>query len=95
MKYEFIYNYRFAFAVKKLCRVLEVSRSGYYSWVGAGRPHKQDKDVVLLALIRKVERENGNNYGVRRVHRALNDSHKVRCSRSKIQRVMHQNGIRA
>ncbi len=72
-----------------------ISRSGYYHWVSEGRPRQQDKDVVMLATIRKVERENDNNYGVRRVHRSLNDEHKVKCSRSRVQRIMHENGIKA
>jgi putative transposase len=32
VKYEFIDRYRSEFRVKKMCRVLEVSRSGYYAW---------------------------------------------------------------
>lgn len=60
-----------------------------------GRPRRQEKDVVLLATIRKVERENDSNYGVRRVHRSLNDDHNVKCSRSKVQRIMHENSIKA
>jgi len=90
-----VYKYRFEFAVKKLCRVLEISRSGYYRWVSEGRPTRQDKDVVVLATIRKVERENDNNYGVRRVHRSLNDEQKISCSRGRVQRIMHENGIKA
>lgn len=72
-----------------------ISRSGYYQWVSKGQPRRQDKDVVTLATIRKIERENDNNYGVRRIHRSLNDDHKIKCSRSKVQRIMHENGIKA
>ena len=75
--------------------MLEVSRSGYYKWVMDGCPVRRDRDIVLLAVIRKVERDNGGNYGVRRVHRSINDEHGILCSRGKIQRIMHQNGIRA
>lgn len=72
-----------------------ISRSGYYRWVSEGCPKRQNKDVVLLATIRKVERENGGNYGVRRIHRSLNNEHDIRCSRGKVQRIMHENGIKA
>ena len=72
-----------------------ISRSGYYRWVSEGCPKREDKDVILLATIRKVERENGGNYGVRRIHRSLNDEHDIKCSRGKVQRIMHENGIKA
>ena len=38
-----------------------------------------DRDAVTLAQIRKIERDNDYNYGVRRVHRSLNDEHGIRC----------------
>ena len=56
---------------------------------------KNDKDSVLLAKIRQIERENHGNFGVRRVHHTLNTEKNTVCSRSKIQRVMHDNGIKS
>jgi len=79
----------------KLCRVLRVSRSGYYQWVAAGRPERSSRDAATLAVIRQIERENGENYGVRRVHRALNDEHGIRCGYGKTARIMRENGIKA
>ena len=54
-----------------------------------------DRDAVTLAVIRKIERDNDNNYGVRRVHRSLNDEHGIRCGYGKTARIMRQNGIKA
>jgi transposase InsO family protein len=75
--------------------VLKVSRSGYYRWVSAGCPERSDKDAVILSLIRQIERENGGNYGVRRVHRSLNDEYGKRCGYGKTARIMRENGIKA
>ncbi len=75
--------------------MLAVSRSGYYQWVTAGRPHRQDKDAALLAVIKKIERDNDENYGVARVYKSLNNEHDTPCGRSRVQRIMHQNGIKA
>jgi len=72
---------------------LRVSRSGYYQWVSAGCPERSDQDAVTLALIRQIERDNGENYGVRRVHRALNDELGIRCGYGKTARIMRENGI--
>jgi len=75
--------------------VLLVSRSGYYRWVSEGCPKQKNKDAVLLATIRQVERENDNNYGVRRVHQHLTELLHIQCGYSHVQRIMHINGIKA
>jgi len=77
-----------------MCRVLDISRSGYYDWIKAGRPTPNAKDSVLLAQIKQIERENDHNYGVRKVYDELKGK-KIKIGRSKVQRVMHENGIRA
>jgi putative transposase len=73
---------------------MKISRSGYYAWVKAGCPKPHNKDSVLLAHIRQVERENDNNYGVQKVYEELNDRG-VLVGRSRVQRVMRDNGIKA
>jgi putative transposase len=75
--------------------VLKVSRSGYYEWVKAGLPNEAAKDAVLLARIKQVERENHGNYGVTRVHEELNAEPGKKVSKRRVQRVMHENGIKA
>jgi transposase InsO family protein len=90
-----VHKNRFKYAVKKLCRVLEISRSGYYQWVASGCPDRKNKDAVTLAVIRQIERDNDNNYGVRRVHLALNSEYGIRCGYGKTARIMRENGIQA
>lgn len=54
-----------------MCRVLEVSESGYYRYLkNLGKP---DKDAILSAAIQKVldESEFNDNYGVPRMQMAL------------------------
>jgi putative transposase len=75
--------------------VLKVSRSAYFAWVKAGRPTKVGRDAVILASIKQVERENHGNYGVRRVHQALSIEKGIKVSRGRVQRIMHDNKIKA
>ena len=72
---------------------MKISRSGYYKWLEKGRPKPSEKYSIILAMIRKIERDNDENYGVRRVLRALNDEHDVRCGYGKTARIMKENGI--
>jgi putative transposase len=94
VKYRFIDEHRSEWAVGKICRALEVARSAYNAWVKAGRRIKITRDAVILAGIQQVERENHGNYGVRRVHRALNGEKGLRVSRRRVQEIMHANGIK-
>jgi putative transposase len=95
VKYRFVDEHRSEWAVWKICRVLRIARSAYHAWVKAGRPVKEAKDVVVLAGIRQVERENHGNYGVRRVHQALRMEKGLKVSRKQVQKLMHDNGIKA
>lgn len=81
--------------MKKLCLVLEVSRSGYYAWVRQGCPEIHKKDAVLLAKIRQIERENHGNYGGLRIQHALKSEMSAPCGLGKVRRIMRENGIKA
>ena len=63
--------------------------------VKAGCPQAHAKDAVLVAAIRQIERENDGNYGVQKVYEELREERNISIGRSKVQRLMHENGIRA
>ena len=70
MKFAFIHERRHEFPVRALCRVLQVSESGYYSW--KTRPQERKlSDQQLLVEIREVHRHSKGRYGAPRVHAAL------------------------
>ena len=48
-----------------------------------------------MATIRQIERENDGNYGVQKVYEELREERNISIGRSKVQRLMHENGIRA
>ncbi len=54
MKYMFIHNYYFSFRVKKMCRVLDISRSGYYGWKKKTKSARTKKNEHLLDYIEKA-----------------------------------------
>lgn len=47
MKYRFIYVEKVTFPVKILCRVLQVSRSGFYAFMARTSSNRQAKDAKL------------------------------------------------
>jgi putative transposase len=54
-----------------MCRVLEVSSSGYYEWRKDIRSQRKSEDERLIDLIRVLHAESFSSYGVRRIVRGL------------------------
>jgi putative transposase len=59
---------RAAFSVSTMCRVLDVSSSGYYAWRNRGPSSRWLADEALTGRIRQIYEESRRTYGVPRVH---------------------------
>ena len=81
-------------AVNRLCRLLEVSRSGYYDYLERSKSALPARQERLVALIRAVHAECEGAYGVRRMQRELLELGE-RVSRKLVRRLMAKNGIRS
>ncbi|AWZ09946.1 MULTISPECIES: IS3 family transposase [unclassified Streptomyces] len=93
-RWDFISAYRAEFGVQRICRVLGMSRSGYYQWLaGAGaRDARRADDDALVGEIREIHAGHRGTYGVRRVHAELRGfGHTVNGKR--VERLMRVNGI--
>ena len=56
------------YEITMMCRVLEVSRSGYYAWLDREPSARAKANAVLLEKIEKIHRESDGTYGAPRVH---------------------------
>jgi putative transposase len=63
VKYAFIRSERHQHAIKVLCRVLGVSRSGYYAWRQRGPSLRAQSDAVLLQHIQRVHEAHRGHCG--------------------------------
>lgn len=77
-----------------MCRVLKVSRSGYYAWRGRPESERDVENRRLVDRIRIVHKKSRKTYGSLRVHSQLVLDGE-RCSRGRVERLMSANGIRA
>ncbi|MGW3874522.1 IS3 family transposase [Streptomyces sp. NPDC005055] len=92
--WDFVSAHAEMFGIKRICRVLEVSRSGYYRWTAGAtaRAERQAADDVLVAEIREIHAEHRGNYGALRVHAELRGfGHTV--NRKRVARLMRKHGI--
>jgi len=54
-----------------MCRLLQVSRSGYYDWSQRAESARSLRDRELRLLIRQIHLESNGVYGARKLHREL------------------------
>ena len=94
MKFKFILQHRREFSLAAMCRVLEVSRSGFFAWMRRGESRRARVDRQLLATIRELFLGSARRYGSPRI---LADLQALgwRVSRKRVARLMRQDGMYA
>ena len=91
--YRLIEAERTRFPVQFMCRMLEVSRSGYYGWRDRPPSKRSRENAALTEKVREIHRRSRETYGSPRVHaelRALG----TRCGRKRVARLMRKAGLR-
>jgi putative transposase len=79
--------------VRTMCRVLDVSASGYYEWLERAPSRRSVEDAVLVERIRRIHAESDGTYGRPRMRIEL-QAQGVRVSGKRIARLMRCNGLR-
>ena len=80
------------FDVAVMCRVLGVSRSGYYAWARRPPSERTLANATLVEEIRRVHAESDGTYGSRRVHAELRREGRE-VNHKRIERLMRVEGI--
>lgn len=93
-KYEFIKAYDKEFSIAIMCRVLEVSRSGYYAWLSRPVSRRDRENQRLLGLIRASYLASGGVYGAPRIFLDLREAGET-CGKHRVERLMRLHKIRA
>jgi len=92
MKYVFMAAYEGEYAVKRMCKVLGVQRSGYYAWRKRKPSTREQANQDLLALIEAEYARSRKTYGSPRLHVVLKRQG-VRCGHNRVARLMRLHGI--
>lgn len=75
------------------CRVLRVSRSGFYAWKSRPPSKRARADEELTVTIVRIHRDSRTSYGARRVHAELRLGLQIRCGKKRVARLMRLAGI--
>ena len=75
-----------------MCRVLDVSTSGYYAWLKRQSSQRSREDTILTDRIRWIHLRSRGTYGSPRIHAELRDEG-VHVSRKRVARLMRAAGL--
>jgi putative transposase len=82
------------YSIGLMCRVLEVSRTGYYAYRHRPTSERELENRLLVRQIRRVQQANRKSYGSPRMMRELRDQGR-KCGRNRVARLMRENGLGA
>ncbi|TDD40267.1 IS3 family transposase [Saccharopolyspora elongata] len=93
-RYRFISAHRAVYGVQRLCRVLEVARSGFYAWLGRGpaRQARAAEEAELVEAIVEIHTGSQGTYGSPRVTAELRSAGRP-VNHKRIERLMREQEV--
>jgi transposase InsO family protein len=93
VKYAWIEANRDRYSVSRMCRLLEVSRTGYCQWRGRAPSNRTQANDRLDLQVAAIHRASGCSYGRERIHRQIRDQG-VPVGRERIRKSLQRQGLR-
>jgi putative transposase len=94
LKYTFIKAHRRECDTAMMCRLLDVSCSGFYQWLRNPLSNRAVEDQRLLGLIRAAYTASHGIYGAPRIFFDLREAGET-CSKHRVARIMRANSLKA
>jgi putative transposase len=87
VRYEFIHAHREEYPISRMCKVLGVSSSGYYTWCIRSISRRAQANAALLTEIQAGHTVSRQTYGSPRIHAEL-CARGFSASRNRVARLM-------
>lgn len=94
MRFAFIQAHARIWRITTMCRVLEVSRAGFYAWRARPLCDRLRDDHALTERIRQIQQQVKQRYGSPRTWQELR-ALGFRCGQNRVARLMRQAGLKA
>ena len=92
MRYAFIEAHRPLWRLPNMCRVLEVSKSGYFAWRDGREAPRRSRDRALSVHIQAIHQQSRKTYGSPRIHHELKEKG-MAVGKKRVERLMKDAGI--
>lgn len=92
MRYRFVAEHQREYPVKTMCRILDVSESGYSAWKKRAPSQGSLQDTALGERMAQASHSNRQVYGSPRIHAVLRRQG-VACGRKQVAWIMRQAGL--
>jgi putative transposase len=76
------------YPVQTMCRLLNVSTSGFYAWEDRPLSQRSRFDLYLIGKILAIHRRSNGAYGSSMIHAELSDDHGIRIGCKRVARLM-------
>ncbi|MBK4140595.1 IS3 family transposase [Corynebacterium macginleyi] len=96
IRFQFVYDHRTEYSVKRMCKVLKLNRSSFYKWVNTRekRRLKMCSDALIGAKIKAAFDDEHGLYGSKRIAASLNsDTDFGPINHKKVARIMKSMGL--
>ena len=97
IRFQFVYDHRTEYSVKRMCHVLKLNRSSFYKWVNTheNRRLKICSDALIGARIKAIFDDENGLYGAKRIAASLNDDTDFGpINHKKVARIMKSMGLK-
>ena len=94
MRYACIHRRRSVYPVAEMCRLMQVSRSGYYAWCRRGPSQRESENRRIVRRIRQLHRTRKKCYGSPRITPELR-AEGFCVGENRVARLMREYGIQA
>lgn len=94
MRFQFIKEHQTQYSVNLMCRLLEVSRSGYYAWLKRKPSKREMADREYSAMIEQIHAESDRVYGYAPIWEELREQG-IPCGKHRVRRLMRRHGLEA
>jgi transposase InsO family protein len=92
VKYRFMQVYQQEFRLTRMCRVLQVSRSGFYAWQRREPSRRMQANQRLIERMHVLHQQTREAYGARKMWQLLNREGLI-CGRHRVARLRRLAGI--
>ena len=89
-----IHAERANFPIRVLCRLMKVSPSGYYAWLGRKPSTRKRDEERIVTKMRAIQAQTQQSYGTPRMHDELRDNGE-KVGRHRVARLLRDNGLGA